>query len=668
MARTHGAELLLSTQGGTADFVPGVNIGPTLPGTWPGELATSAEDYTRWFAQISALGLRAVRVYTIMPPGFYQRLVAFNGAHPHEPLYLVQGVWIPEQEFLSSQDLFASPVRDGFKQEIHDAVAAVHGDLERPDRPGKASGTWTADAGPWLYAYSLGVEWDPVATRASDDKNAGRAAYHGTYFSSKRGATPTEVWLAEMLDQTASEEAGRGASVPLTFTNWPTTDPLRHPEEPLPKEDLVGIDANHITPSAAWPGGYFASYHAYPYYPDFQRHEPGLQATQYAGRSDPFAGYLSALKRHHGDIPVMVTEFGVPSSMGLAHSGPLGRDQGNHSEQDQMAIDADLLRIIHDTGFAGAFVFEWADEWFKHTWNTMDYELPTERRALWANPWTNEEHFGLLAMDPGDTQVVKVDGHDDEWKANGSQVIYEGPAGLREVRAVKDEEFLYLRLLFDDPDGWKTQPVAIGFDVLPGGNAGLPALPGACPGADYAVVLGPGPQGEAYVEASNDQASIIWGKVKGYVPFDEQAAVAGSGVWYPERLITNRPLQIPSTGETFPAEFCEVGRMRFGTTDPGAIDFDSRATWEAEECLEVRLPYQAIGFSDPSSLQALRVAEDGSLTTETVTRLGIAVAAGSHVYSTRGYAWEAWQKVSWHERLKAGVDTYALAVADVTSR
>ena len=31
----------------------------------------------------------------------------------------------------------------------------------------------------------------------------------------------------------------------------------------------------------------------------------------------------------------MITEFGVPSSMGSAHTGPLGRDQGGHTEQER---------------------------------------------------------------------------------------------------------------------------------------------------------------------------------------------------------------------------------------------------------------------------------------------------------------------------------------------
>jgi hypothetical protein len=122
-----------------------------------------------------------------------------------------------------------------------------------------------------------------------------------------------------MLDTTAAQEASRGRTMPLTFTNWPTTDPLDHPDEPLDREDLVAVDANHITVSAEWPGGYFASYHAYPYYPDFQRHEPALQVADSVGDIDPYAAYLGTLRAYHAGMPVMITEFGVPSAMSLAH-------------------------------------------------------------------------------------------------------------------------------------------------------------------------------------------------------------------------------------------------------------------------------------------------------------------------------------------------------------
>ena len=61
-----------------------------------------------------------------------------------------------------------------------------------------------------------------------------------------------------------------------------------------------------------------------------------------ADRVDPYAGYLHALRQYHGNQAVMIGEFGVPSGLGIAHVGPDGRDQGNHSEQEMGAIDADM--------------------------------------------------------------------------------------------------------------------------------------------------------------------------------------------------------------------------------------------------------------------------------------------------------------------------------------
>ena len=33
---------------------------------------------------------------------------------------------------------------------------------------------------------------------------------------------------------------------PVAFSNWPTTDPLKHPNEPYPEEDSMEIDVDQI--------------------------------------------------------------------------------------------------------------------------------------------------------------------------------------------------------------------------------------------------------------------------------------------------------------------------------------------------------------------------------------------------------------------------------------
>ncbi len=127
--------------------------------------------------------------------------------------------------------------------------------------------------------------------------------------------------------------------------------------------------------------------------------------------------YLKELRAYHGDQAVMITEFGVPSSLGKAHLGPAGRDQGDH---DETRGDGDGRRDARDDrrrGLRRWDRFEWIDEWFKLTWNTVELELPADRRQMWRNPLTNEENFGLLAAQAGLEGKVAIDGNDAEWES-----------------------------------------------------------------------------------------------------------------------------------------------------------------------------------------------------------------------------------------------------------
>jgi hypothetical protein len=636
LARADASGFALRTAGGPATFLPGINLGSSVPGHQPGELPATAADYREWFTAMGWLGIRVVRVYTIHPPEFYTELVRHNESHPDRPLYLVQGVYLPDESYVYGEDLYDPAATAAFTRELRDAVAATHGRLRRDPVRGRAHGIWTADASPWLVAWIAGVEWDPHAIRASDALNGAAPAVGGRYFRSTVDASPTERWIAARLDELATAQAADGRSMPIGFVNWPTTDPLRHPEEPQVQEDLVGVDANHVLPTANWPGGAFASYHAYPYYPDFQRHEPALQEFVHNGRKDPYAGYLDALRRHHAaaGLPVVVSEFGVPSAIGLAHYGTLGRHQGGHSEAEAMRMDADMLGLIQDLGLAGGFVFALADEWFKFTWNTISHQIPAERRQLWHDALTNEQHFGLIANDP-----------------NGA--VNPDPVRLGEVTARVDEAYIHLRFPASG-----ARKVTIGFDTIGGESAAAhgTAAPGAAqPRAEAAFALDLGAHtGEAWIRADLDP-----------VPLDYYAAAptARDG-WQRYRLNTNRDLVVPSTGERLPAEFVDVGVLRYGHWDPREPGSDSRALWYLDGSdAVVRVPWALAGFADPSS-KAVLVPKGREPTTVDVDGVGLVISRdGVDRYAGR-LTWDNWQRVGYSERLKTG----ATAVRDAMVR
>ena len=640
-------------------FVPhfwaGVNLGSSVPGQEPGALAATRPDFDRWFAEMGELGVTVVRVYTILGPAFYDALRDYNLRHPDRPLYVLHGIWIPEHRFYATGDIWDTQVVRDMKKEIADAVAAVHGDATIEKVPGHASGLYRSDVSPWLLGWSFGIEWDPEASYATDLKHRDMPAYQGRYIRAKRGASPMENWIASNLDEIATLEARRGWSVPLTFTNWDTTDPLHHPEEPLFQEDLVSIDAMHLEATSAWPAGYFASFHAYPYYPDFLRWQRDYQTYHRPrdGKVDPYAGYIHDLRLHHAGIPLMVTEFGQPSSLGCAHLAPLGRDQGCHSEQEAASNVVDMLHDLRDEGVAGGLVFMWLDEWFKFTWNTIDYELPHHNRALWRNVFTNEEHFGIIAAEPGPRDLVVLDGHDDEWGTVPS--IGHGSRSIGDVAATSDAENVYLRLKVS-PDLWRHKRIVIGLDARPGGNRGLPGLPGVDPGAEMAVVIEPSAEARMYHAGWIETLGLRYGINKGYIPTSRADVLPGSGTWVRLRQILNYPYRLPESGRMNPTELRDASLMPWGTTDPASPAFDDRnLVMGRDGVLEIALPWGMLSVADPSSHRLYAVGLDGKVTTRRVDRLGIAIAVdGEPPVTTRGYRWDGWDTVQWHERRKAG--------------
>lgn len=620
VAESDASGFRLFTTSGQKTFLPGINLGSTTPLHQPGEVGgIPGSDYRRWFEGMGRLGIRVVRVYTLPPPAMYDELARYNKAHPRAPLYLFQGVYLPDESYTESgRTLYTQSVDDAFTSELLDVSKAVHGRLDRPERPGRAGGHYASDVSRWVAGWIVGVEWDPPSVRRTDAEDKNAAYTPGRYFAATADASPTERWIARHLETLADSEHGFGTSAPIAFANWPTTDPLHHPQEPLSSEDLTGLDANHVLPTKAWPGGTFASFHAYPYYPDFQRYEPGLQKVTWRGRSDPYVGYVRSLRRHFAaHMPLLVTETGVPSSLGSAHEGPRGRDQGGHSETDQMKIDADLLHLLEDNGAAAGFLFEWNDEWFKRTWNTQDH-TDLDRLALWHDPLTNEQWFGLNATDSKPAPDAAV-----EATPSG------GPFSYLYVWA--DASFVHIEAT---SKGAVPDTLRVDADVLPGRD-----------GSDYRITVDRTQHtGQVSVRRALDPLRLDTRST----PYRPGAGAA----WHPYALLTNRSYLVDGTA--LPQEFQPVGTLVEGRWDPYDRHYDSLATWytdTAHRTIRMRIPWSMLGMADPSAHVAL--GEGKPATRVKIDRIGLDVgspAGRAHL----AFVWPGWNYVKYGERLKAG--------------
>jgi len=664
-------------------FVKGINLGAALPGKHPTEFPRDVSVYLDWLDRIADLGANAVRVYTLFPPEFYQALAARNALAGVKPVWLIQGVWA---ELPEGND-FDDPAYVGaLEGEIAAVIDAVHGDLVRAPRTGHASGIYATDASASLLALIVGREWEPYAVSAFNAKNEGTTGWRGAYFAVS-GARAMETWVARMCDFTAGYEARRYRAMhPLTFANWPTLDPLRHDTEsnrdeedawkarygiPFPgalrepawENDAVSLDATKIVALPSMPAGFFAAYHVYPNYPDFLNQETR------------FPAYLAALKRYHGHQPVLVAEFGISTSRGVAHVQPEGWNHGGPDERRQGELVASMLGTIHDAGYAGGIVFEFMDEWFKGTWSATPLEIPLERRRLWFNAESPEQSYGLVANRPA--TPIRVDGDPSDWAhvpgltSNASRGA-RGWSALREMRVTSDEGYVYVLLRTDGgPPGpdWTSTRFRLAIDTYdPARGATQLPQPGAATiatGAEFLVELaGPEASAVTVVAPYEPYAAIDEG------PVASPPASAAAASFVPLTFETNRE-RIGRDGTRFPAITVVRGALRYGSLDPSASGFDTRTDVAlGRGTIELRLPWALLNVTDPSSRRVLHqdvvhapplstVVTDGfrfyafAIDPSHPKRGPLARLPGAGVAATP-YAWAPWEVPTYRTEPKGG--------------
>lgn len=375
--------------------IRGVNMGVGIPGEWATDYAIDKETYMRWFKLIQDMGANTIRVYTILHNDFYDAFYEYNKDNGN-PLYLIHGVWVNDYVQNSHRDAYDDDFRQTFLDDCRTVVDIIHGKKNLNLGYGIGAGSYRNDISPWVIGYILGVEWEDVTVVYTNDKYPDRNVYNGTYMYTTEDATPFEAMLCEVGNKIIEYESERYKQQRLiAFSNWPTTDPFDYPEL-ITKYFMkcAKVDVEHIRTTDAFLSGHFASYHVYPYYPDylnFVDYKSSFPVTE-DGEINTYRAYLQTLTEHH-TIPVVISEFGVSTGRGMAQRDyNTNRNQGNMSEQEQGQAVIDCYEDIMAAGCAGGCIFTWQDEWFKRTWNTMQ-SVDLENTPYWSDYQTNEQYF-----------------------------------------------------------------------------------------------------------------------------------------------------------------------------------------------------------------------------------------------------------------------------------
>jgi hypothetical protein len=619
-------------------------------------------------------------------------------------LWLVHGVWTE----LPPKHDFDDPVWKGeFQSEMRRVVDLVHGAATISPRAGHAAGRYDADVSPWVLGYIIGREWEPFAVKAYDTRKLSNQGFRGRYLQVRQGRA-MDVWLAQQCDLMLGYEADSyNALRPIAYTNWPTLDPLTHPTESTISEeaywrkrsgraneakkleyenDAIAIDANLVEPTADNLAGWFASYHAYPYYPDFMMLDPEYRKVRSAEGTSSYFGYLRKLVAHHAGIPTVISEYGVPSSRGIAHLHPQGWGHGGHDERAMAAIDARLTREIRQAGAAGSILFAWMDEWFKKNWAVIEYEIPLDNTRLWHNVMDAEQHYGILGQYAGEERTTpRLGGDPGRWRAlplvqSIDTLAVKGPRGLR---AGSDESFLYLAVeLGRGRFRWDSLGLELALDTyLP--RVGQHRLPRSQVRSEigFEFLIDLVSRDTALVRVTPDynrhDSRIDPATGDDFGRFSRRPVITrnrGDARFDSLFIITNRA-RFGRDGSFFPAKGYDRGRLRHGTQAGSTL-----ADWYLDEgagLLELRVPWDLLNVTDPSSRTLLfdrDTTGDFGTTSATDFHMGVVVYLKKHpgklmgalpavdggvwrAASFRPWRWAGWTEPRYHARLKPVYDS-----------
>lgn len=571
------------------------------------------KDYIKHFHDIGEMNANTVRVNTLQPPEFYKALYGYN-RNTEKPLYLFQGVLIDHVLLNETQDPFKLDNIVPFKEEIDKTIDAIHG----------KEGKYNTDLSPYLMGYIIGSKWKPEVVDFTNRNRADKKEFEGEFVFTNE-ARPFEHFLANIIDHTLLyEKENYKWGHPISFVNSVTTDILSHPYEPLKEDDFVSINPNVIYLKSSLPGQ-FASYEVYPFYPEFLNLNPKYtKFIDNRGKVNNYAGYLKDLIQAN-DLPVLITDFGLPSSRGLSIVSVHGYNKGFLSEETQGTLVANMFQDIISQGGAGGIISNWQDQW-----------------ENWSDAQNSNEQFGILSFD---RLKVKVDGDLNDWKKNKTEALYstdkKSENKIKNLYVDHDERYLYFAIQKADLKS-NDFDTLIFLDVIKdAGKSKNPFNSNITVGnTDYLIHI-----------TENGLSKIL--------KADNSNEELDSFI--PIRLVLSEEIVHYRTGQKIPSMNYETGILRQGNGNPDSKYYDSLADYNINSqntIIEIRIPWSLVGFTDPSTKTISDDIKIGGINVS-VAIYPKAIPEEFNILpdldtvEERIYTWDNWDEAIKSQRLKA---------------
>lgn len=608
--KTDNKNILMDRGNGFEPFIiKGVTIDASLPGHFPTDYKADEKTYLRWFKMIAEMGTNTIRLNHIMDDDFYNALYQFNTSQ-ERPLYLIQSVWLEDYAQNSTFDAYAKDFIDVLKDNCRTAVDIIHGKKAISLGRVGGSGIYLKDVSKWTLGYIVGNSWTSSIIAYTDNSYQDMESFIGDYIYTTKDATPFENVLAEVMDDILLYESQKYKDQRLvSFVSEPSTDPFDYSYNiKLQSEKIVKLDANHIKLTDKTKSGFFASYRIYNYLTDFSacldenEKQRLISYLEVLNTQTSDGGYVEMLNRYH-EAPLVISSYGFSTARGIDSDQVKALTERGQGQSLVKSFDEMIT-----AGCSGAIISTWQDTWSNYTWNTQ-YAVDRTKEKNWCDAQSVDQKYGILSFDPGqEKRPCYIDGEIEEWHQGDLLGLYNNQSLYFKF----DEEFLYFMVKADNlsPEDELLIPIDTtqksGSYELNEFQADLERP------ADFLIILNGKDKSRFLVQEYYDPTRAMYEKsISGVDPYIDVPDPISSNYSLAKMVIKSTPdpsvdLQFMTFEERFIFNLLkthDTGILTYGNGNPASSDYNSQADFiYGDNCVELRLPWQLLNFSDPSKM------------------------------------------------------------------
>jgi hypothetical protein len=310
------------------------------------------------------------------------------------------------------------------------------------------------------------------------------------------------------------------------------------------------------------------------------------------------------------------------------------------TEREQGEAIVSSWQDIVSAGCAGGILTAWQGDWGRVS--AARGEIDENAAVYWANAQSALQGMGLLDFVPD--AACTLDGSIGEWSQR--DLVAEGENGEK-VYVRYDAKYFYLMVEKPGFDISKdTLYIPIDTTQLSGSNYCSELKVKFDRAADFLLVINGYQSTRLLVQERYD--FYLSGNINSYyeqnVP-DRDSASFGACLM---------PISVKNeAGDITPYE---TGLLKYGSVDPSSEHYNTLADFmTGENCIEIRLPWQLLHFSNPSDMEIYGdYYENYGVSEHTINRLYVGVGDNNNQRIALGeLRLRGWMgKISYHERLK----------------